>query len=412
MIYWIINNAWRLSLSHYYEEIGQSLVVTYRVCALKQSLLIVLLSFSITPHFTELSGKTVINLETPLVGHEHSEDLVLNARRKIFLIDVHSGNMQVPSNERDTAGLLDTLSLTSMGDSDTSTKNSPTTELAPRKKTVSFAEVSGEKTSNESSINPPPKHAQLPALDLLPPKLDKPNSPLIRVRLVSKTRTKHVFVLSFPRIICDFWSSCLFMQQLTDLYSRLEKSVNYKPSLAARKLEIKKQEVVSSYERERKKNNQGRRIEATARLMQKKYSQSTKGTDKEEYVPMFPAKLKFQQVAQRERQLLMMLPRERLLAFWESVVTATIKRQRGLNRIKVVPPVRIPSGMGEIVGQHGRPQTSRLRPLTASRNRPTTARRQGGRGGGAFGDVGVSREALLGPKTRFHFIKVCQLGIK
>ncbi len=261
--------------------------------------------------------------------------------------------------------------------------------------------------------NPLEKHARLPVLASSLPvqKAEKLKSLLMRARLISKTNTRHILVLSFPRVVCDFWSSCLFMQQLTDLYSKLEKSASYKPSLATRRMENKKHEVISAYERERRNNNStstGRRLDAATRLMQKKTQQS-KHPEKDVFVPMFPSKLSFNQVAQRENQLLLMSPRERLLAFWEALVMATIKRDRGLNRVKVVPPVRVPGGLGELVPLAapsrylGRPQTSRLRPLTASRNRPTTARRQGA---GTLGEMGASRDALLGPKTKFHFIKV------
>ena len=148
-------------------------------------------------------------------------------------------------------------------------------------------------------------------------------------------------------------------------------------------------------------------MDAAARLLQKRSQLSNQNKK----LPLHPARLHFQQVATRESQLLLMHSREKLYEFWESMVTATIRRQRGPNRIKLVPPVRIPKGLGDrsfaatsSTSRRTRPQTSRLRPLTASRNRPVTASRRGG--GGVFGDVGTSREALMGPQTKFHFMKV------
>ena len=367
----------------------------------------------------------VVDLEVPLIGHEQVEDLILNARRKIFPITM-SGNMGAflgRNKGDDTNSLLKTMSLASIGDINTSsTDSSPMTETAgtqstpsSRKKVVFVesesvmeAETETEKREEDSiGESPPAKHKLLPSLGPPPNEKEKFKSPLIRVRLVSKTRTNHILVMSFPRIICDFWSSCLFMHQVTDLYTKLERSASYKPSAAVMRLESKKQEMMDAYDRERRKNSQGRRLDAATRLMQmRKQQQVRREASKDVYVPTFPAKLHFHQVAQRENQLILMIPRERLLAFWEGMVTATIKRERGVNRLKVVPPVRIPSGLGEATAtrDYGRPQTSRLRPLTASRNRPTTARRQAG--GGGFGEMKASRDALLGAKTVFHFLKV------
>ena len=344
----------------------------------------------------------------PVVGHEQPEDIILTARRKIFPITVTDTDSRESTSELgEEERLPNTLSLASVGDTEFSPDNSPVTDTphqpstSSRRRVVSFAKIQpkpGTERSTETTLATNPTH-QLPSLS---PPSTKTGCNLIRARLVSKTSSRHIFVVSFARIICDFWSSCLFMQQVADLYSRLEKAASYRPSLVAKKLESKRQEVACAYERERRK---GRRLDAATRLIQKR--KQTSECENTDFVPMFPAKLKFAQVGQRERQLLMMLSRDRLLAFWEGVVTATIKRERGLNRTKVVPPVRIPVGLGEMlpVSSHRRPQTSRLRPLTASRARPVTARRQGG-GGGVFGEAGFTREALLGPKTSFHFIKV------
>ncbi len=367
-----------------------------------------------------------MELDTPVMGHEQPEDLILNARRKIFTIstnnDILSAAVASPmqQQDRDIAGLPHAMSLTSVVDTDflNSADNSPVLEPAhqqsPRKRAVSFAKIQTEETTgvgrNEDALPHPqfPRHAQLPSLSASP-KQERLKSPLIRARLVSKTSSKHILVISFPRIICDFWSSCLFMQQLADIYSKLEKAATYRPSLAAKKIESKRQEVMGAYERERKKNAPVRKLDAATRLLQKRTMAKKAEVEDCNLVPMVSAKLKFPQIAQREKQLVMMMSCDNLQAFWEGMLTATIRRERGLNRTKVVPPVRIPSGLGKMApvsSYSRRPQTSRLRPLTASRTRPATAKRQGG---GAFGEVGFTREALMGPNANFHFIKVCFL---
>ena len=373
-----------------------------------------------------------VELDIPVMGHEQPEDLILNARRKIFVIntndDILSGAVAFPTQrlggDRGNAEKLPpAMSLTSVGDADflNSTDNSPTSESSQeqqssRKRVVSFAKMEAEETagkrSEDTSLSHHPRHTQLPVLSPSIPssRQDQSKSPLLRARLVSKSTSRHILVISFPRIICDFWSSCLFIQQLADIYSKLEKAASYRPSLAAKKIESKRQEVMGAFEKERKKNAPVRKLDAATRLLQKRAMTKKVETVDCHLVPMVVSRLKFPQIAQREKQLVMMMSRDDLQGFWEGVITATIKRERGLNRTKVVPPVRIPSGLGEmapVTSYSRRPQTSRLRPLTASRARPATAKRQGGGGGGVFGDMGFTREALLGPATKFHFIKVC-----
>ncbi len=356
-------------------------------------------------------GVKRVELDMPVVGHEQADDLILNARRKLFPISVEE--CATPTSEIDA--LTGVLSLVNA-----SAENSPTISGAgakqSRRRMVSFASdhpPNNGISKDNDGIGQDPDMTRISQLPHLPPIVgvagnsadEQKVQPLLRAKLVSVSSARHTLVLSFPRIICDFWSSCLFVQQLTDCYGKLEKCANYRPSLTARKAEKKRQGVMDAYEKERRKNN----IRDPAAALLKRRAAATTADVSTEFSPMVAARVQFQQVALRERQLLLMAPRESLYAFWEAVVTTTIKRSRGTNRMKMVPPVRIPSGLGDKLpalqnlGPRGRPQTSRLRPLTATRNRPMTGRRQMG---GAAGDVGVSRETLLGPKTKFHFIKV------
>ena len=296
------------------------------------------------------------------------------------------------------------LSLVSVAGSDIG-ERSPILQHGGLRKKVSFAQLLSAHQHDQPATTTTSEVPQLLSLTHL--SLDDKDTPLLmRARLVSKGVHEHILVLSFPRIICDFWSSCLFAKQLTDAYIQLEKSASYRPSLAAMRLENKRQHVINAHEKTR--GIRGGKMDAAARLLQKR----TQLSNQNRRLPLHPARLHFQQVATRESQLLLMHSREKLWEFWESMVTATIRRQRGPNRIKLVPPVRIPKGLGDrkfattsLTSRGARPQTSRLRPLTASRNRPVTASRRVG-GGGVFGDVGASREILMGPQTKFHFMKV------
>jgi len=317
-------------------------------------------------------------------------------------------------------GLTNVLSIASLNASAENSPTLPSLEHPVRKRTVSFADPEEEKKRQNESDNRVSAVSSKTLTPHLPPLANitieaspekEEGKPWMRAKLVSPSSAKHLFVLSFPRIICDFWSSCLFVQQLVDCYEKLEGSSSYKPSLAALRTEKKRQGVLNAYEKEKAKNHLQTGRKAAGFLMKRRAAAAAAAETNKTFSPMVSARIHFQQVALRERQLLLMAPKENLFAFWEAVVTTTIQRSRGTNRIKLVPPIRIPSGLGEKLQEvgfasRGRPQTSRLRPLTASRNRPMTGRRQMGMGGGIGGDVGVSRETLLGPRSKFHFIKV------
>ena len=367
--------------------------------------LIAILESTSSPLCVYTGNKLSVTLESPIIGHEKPPELIMNARRKLFPLTMKSDLVCIPNSSLSSSStggggeredqLNTAISLVSvLTDSPDGSPVLP----SQKKKSVSFASNSQPKPVADNPI--------LPALHHVTEMTDSPQpTPLVRARLVSKSPHEHMLVLSFPTIICDYWSSCLFAYQLADAYGKQEKSAAYRPSLAAMRIDNKRQAVIHAHEKLKEQHTadythkrQMPSRDAASRLLQKR---SQNATQMKEYRPPFPAKLHFQQVAKRENQLLLMQPRERLWAFWESMVTATIQRQRGPNRVKVVPPVRIPSGLGKKTPARGRPQTSRLRPLTAAKNRPQTAKRQG-----VFGEMGVSREALLGPPTHFHYVKV------
>ena len=274
----------------------------------------------------------------------------------------------------------------------------------PKKKMVSFA--GHHQTLEGVDVTAPP----LPSLGQLghAPSEKATPSLLVRAKLVAKNPQEHILVLSFSRVACDFWSSCLFVLQVVDAYTTLERRSSQHRSHAPLRPESKRSSLKPlGWGRERESLARGREREGAPplqggarRLLQRRAGLGASPAGG--YSPPVPPRLHFQQLAQRESQLLKMAAKEQLWSFWEMMVTAIVLRQRGPNRTKVIPPVRIPSGLGDkSLPARGRPQTSRLRPLTA-RNRPTTARRPGG----VFGAAGLGWEALAGPKTKFHFIKV------
>jgi hypothetical protein len=250
------------------------------------------------------------------------------------------------------------------------------------------------------------QHETLPTLALpsITP-INKNNNPFIRVKLVTKSNQDHLLVISFPRFVCDFWSSCLFMQHLVDAYSKLEKSSSYKPSMAVLRQAHKRQEAFNSIEMRRKRAgiSIGATTDGVTRSLQKKPTHSLgampTASNAMKVDLRFSPVTTFKQIGLREYNLLLTHPKEKLWTFWEGVVTVIIKRLRGPSRIKIIPPLRIPTGYGEVARAVNRPTTSRLRPLTG-RNRPTTARRS------IFSLDGWTQESLNGPRRESEFIKV------
>ena len=316
-----------------------------------------------------------MTLESPVMG---SEKPITNARRKPFHLPMRS-DLVATGNDNEGGGVLSIVSLASSKNSDDSEGKPPRQRPlpSPAKKSVTFGRVTD--LQSEPGALPTltsPAHKGHAHQDQSP----MATTTLVRARLIRESVHKATLILSFPRIICDFWSASLFVRQLAEAYSQLESA-----SGASRRIEARRREVVSRFGYSMNKQRVvGREVSVGGR--------------EEGYRTSVPAELVFQQVALRERQLLRFVSKEKLWAFWEGMLTAVIRRQRGPNRVKVVPPVRIPSGLGEKIQRVPRPQTSRLRPLTG-RGRPQTGRRLAGEAAG-------TRDALSGPKTDFHFLKV------
>ena len=251
------------------------------------------------------------------------------------------------------------------------------------------------------AIQPPTLYGSLPKL-----KNDEQPAALVKVKLVTKSAQDFLLVVSFPRVVCDYWSSCLFIQQLVEVYSKLEKSPSYKPSLVVLKQTQRRQETLHAIEAKRACLIRPATQSTTCRLLHRRAtctsnqnipSSSNAATNIDFKLKSSP-RSSFQEVALREHQLLLIRSKEKLWTFWESAVTVTIKRLRGPSRIKVISPLRVPPGFGEVTRKLTRPVTARLRPLTG-RVRPVTARR-----GNAF--IGHIHESLTGPKAEWEAIKV------
>ena len=330
----------------------------------------------------------LFQMETPL-SYEKPAELITLARRKAFQIPVMNHSLSIASVEPNSCNTHfdfdDRMSIVSVGKEET--------EI--RTKAVTFQE-----TKNHAPCFP-----KLPSLN----DVGNSHSAHMRVKLITKNSSDHILIVSFPCVVCDFWSSCLFIQQLSDTYAQLEKAPSYRPSLAAVRILNKRKETYNTLKTMRNKAELTKQQKITSthllpgrRLPPTQVRNPTLGRKDGVLQLICSPRVHFQQVAMRERQVLLIKPTEKLLTYWQSVVTETIKRLRGPPRIKVIPPIRISNGFGEITRTTGvgRPITGRLRPLTA-RNRPQTAKR----GSGLLTDF-MPYESLNGPKKGFHFMKI------
>ena len=368
------------------------------------------------------------------MGHEKSEVLIVNARRRLIAAPFSSDPLCVDAEEegvrekgkeegrkaeggkveggkeeggKEEGGRkMSVLSVVSSKEGEESkerlTQKQKMTLPSLSKKSVTFLDAPSTKLEEQASSKP----RFLPSLS----SSSMTRKTLMRTRLVRRSIQEAVLVLSFSRLICDFWSSCLFVRQLVDVYTGLERSSTQRISLAGRRMEGRRGEGVRREGRRRELVGRSGR-ETAASLVGFRGVRGITASERQarpvarvgngahNFTSAVPAKVSFRQVALRERELLKHLSKERLWTFWHDMLTATIHRQKGRHsRVKIVPPVRIPSGLGQKIAPSVRPQTSRLRPFTG-RNRPQTGRR-------VAGDGGPEWATLAGPRTEFHFIKV------
>lgn len=268
-------------------------------------------------YYIFLAGAACVKLEVS-ISYEKSSELITLARRKLFDVTLKHDYSAIPPPDGYHDDTDDILSI------------------------ISYREELPLKRQS---------HTPLPALPII-----SNESGLIQAKLVTKSEQESVLILSFSRIVCDYWSSCLFMQQLVDAYTKLCKASTYKPSLTALR------QIKTSHNR-RMRSSIHLPIPCVQSLHKPAINIQLRSTPRAH----------FQQVCLRERQILIVRPKEKLWTFWEANITSTINRTRGPPRIKVIPPLRIPSGFGQVLRTSVRPTTSRLRPLTA-RYRPPTAR--------------------------------------
>lgn len=218
---------------------------------------------------------------------------------------------------------------------------------------------------------------------------------LIRAKLIQYSMQDHLLVLSFSRLVCDYWSSCLFFQQLSKIYTQLETGTQASRTLTKTLRDNSRSHFTTLGGERFNRSFPGARtafVRTASKLQpirQPNLTTPLPSKVKHHNNPLQSTQMHFQQVAICEQELLLLMSKEKLWSFWQATVTAIIKRAHGPSRLKVVPPVRLPGQLGE--GKL-RPRTSKTHPLTARRSR-------------VLG--GDKSNPQFGLRTSFHFIKVC-----
>ena len=171
---------------------------------------------------------------------------------------------------------------------------------------------------------------------------NSPKTYLFRSQLLSHNPFDHTLILTFPRIVCDFWSASLFVRQLASAYA-VEEQRPTKASSIRNKVLLKKwsknflvapKPLVP--------------VDSDSQ-MNPKAQQNWLGNRKKHNV-LACSQLKFKQIALRELELGMSLSRERLWSLWQLSATKTVKSRQGQLKVKPVPYVKLPAHLRSQAG--------------------------------------------------------------
>lgn len=169
-----------------------------------------------------------------------------------------------------------------------------------------------------------------------------PKTYLFRSQLLSQDPFDHTIVLTFPRIVCDFWSASLFVRQLAAAYAVEERHHTADSSIRNKTLLKKwsKNFLVKP-----------KPLTTVSHQMSKRSGQDWFGGKSRRFNALASSQLKFKQIALRELELSVSLSKERLWSLWESSATKIVKNHQGIPKVKTVPHVKLPTHLKDQSGQ-------------------------------------------------------------
>lgn len=177
-----------------------------------------------------LTEEASVPLESPACSGEKPQDAVIFARRKLFQLPIQ----EIPTSSEDKMDQTGSRGFNHLGDQHIQTASPPEREAAMVPSTAMQSDW--QKRGDDA-----PK--RLPQLPHQHGKSDSKGcsqatfgmeqrtipskgsnfSTLLHAKLLTKSPQEHYLILTFPRIVADYWSSALFSQQLTNAYTQLEK---------------------------------------------------------------------------------------------------------------------------------------------------------------------------------------------
>ncbi|XP_062515342.1 uncharacterized protein LOC134190835 isoform X2 [Corticium candelabrum] len=161
-----------------------------------------------------------------------------------------------------------------------------------------------------------------------------PKTYLFRSQLLSHNIFDHTLILTFPCIVCDFWSSSFFARQLAAAYAVEE---------------VRPTKDGSKGNREALKRWSKNFLVAAKPMANVSYrtnpqfGQHCFGARNKRFNPLRSSKINFMQVAWRELEISVVLSKERQWSLWETLATKTVRNVHGIQRVKTVAHVKLPT---------------------------------------------------------------------
>lgn len=170
-------------------------------------------------------------MESPTFSGEKPQDAIIFARRKLFQLPIQE---IAASNEDEGEHEAVSKGLSSLGVCDTQATVTFEREAVVAPNTAVRSDWHHREdtlkrlphiTRDRSGWRDSQKYSQatLGMEQKSPLSMESNCTTLLHAKLLSKSPQEHYLILSFPRIVADYWSSALFAQQLSDAYTQLEK---------------------------------------------------------------------------------------------------------------------------------------------------------------------------------------------
>ena len=184
--------------------------------------------FTYCPYYV-LIEEASVPLESTACSGEKPQDAVIFARRKLFQLPIQ----EIPTSSEDERDQTGSRRFNHLGDHHIHTASPPEREAAMVRSTAMQSDWQQRGEDAPKRFPQIPQHgksdseacsqATFGMEQRTIPSKGSNFSTLLHAKLLTKSPQEHYLILTFPRIVTDYWSSALFSQQLTNAYTQLEK---------------------------------------------------------------------------------------------------------------------------------------------------------------------------------------------